>query len=668
MLRGFAYFECGGRPAPGRLGQVLWQVRWWLWYRLARLSNPHFTKAMVLRTADQLSPEVHSAEAIERIISCGKVALFEPFDRYAKGPWRELSFEANRQAVDFLDDIVATHVPRKLGRFLESYLGKVGGDKYLKKCLLPYVSHKILFFKQIAFLEKAGLVPDIVIPMDRDPLNVGMWLGSSDPMHRCPPLIRAAVSVKDWWPPLVSLAYLAGIFVVQAARVRFRVHRSTADVTMPIVHGFPESGAWGDDRKPNSGDDIFQREPWSRGLNYLYLFTTWQVPEALKQQWQSYIANQPDAILRDTARFRHDLAGFLTILVPLFLRATGLVVRMISGSGRLLACVLIPKFVYVYVREHLMARNVFTRVYISRDDYAGTHIVRTAILNKAGASTIALMHSALVPAQYWVTLRYVHCNTYVINSNAYRSLYAPHWDGADMLVPIGNWRTDVIRRYQNDARVQDRFREKYGNGFFVLALVQDENPASFRMEKLKELYAGILALLEVGNDIKIILRPRRKVFANLPEFRRALESSRVFVELADFNTHELQAMCDMMVAGTASSSGLVEMLSMGKPGVGFNIQGWRETVLSRYNPRLVAETAEDVVQFVTHVYRRGQEGAEIRRAVESFRKDYCEMDDGYVLARLGNVLSAYCGQEGTKAHETHRMQNDSLPGALTRTA
>lgn len=234
------------------------------------------------------------------------------------------------------------------------------------------------------------------------------------------------LQLLSWLMPLGSLLVIAGLFLRECLRVRWAVPVLQADVTVPIVHGFPASGVWLDHRKPNHGDDVFQHEDWAKDWTFCYLFSTWEIPVQIKQAWTDYAKQQSRTLIADQATMHYPLWPFMRHLLPLFLASCWAVIADWPFTTRSITASVTPMFLYQYCREFRTLCNIQTRVYLSKDDYAPAHVIRTEILHRTGGVNIGLMHSALVSEQYESVLADHHFDQYLIPSEAYTQLF-PRW-------------------------------------------------------------------------------------------------------------------------------------------------------------------------------------------------------------------------------------------------
>ena len=630
-------------------GLVYFERLTWGCHILARIFFGKFSRISVLQTADQMTADGQAERAARTFAKKRSLELVEPFDRFEKGEWRELSFEANRLALRFLDGYASKSEGTSVLRFLRRRLSAQAAGKYLKGRLLRYVSLKILHYLQLDYLKARGLCANAVIPADRDPLGIGVWMGCDRLNTQMPFPAQTLLSLREKLTLVRNLAGIAKWLLICLKHVRLRSRSCKADVTVPIVWGISDAGDGQDCGKINVGDNIIQRHMEDERLQFLYLFSKRGLNDQVQQKAKDLVARMPDADIQDTSAFGYSLPQFVRDLCPLFIGLFASVLclafkREGAVAGRLLAL-----FAMDYCAEYRVISSLDTSVYITRDDYSSAHIVRTELLHRSGARNIAWMHSALVPCKYFAALSNIHCDAYLIASDAYRKLYAPYWEDTRSITPVGHWRVDIIKRNAANRRLRDRFHRKYGSAFTVLALVQGYNPVSFRSEKLRGLYTGLVQCLNLSDNIRIILRQRGATPDDTPELNAAIRSGRITLETNEFNTHELQPFCDVVIAGTASSSGLVETMSIGKPAFGFNIHNWGDTVFEQYSPHLTGGTAEDVLSFVKHIYEKDAASGEIRRAVAQFREDFCALDNGHAIDRICDTIRAACSDRRQQA-------------------
>ena len=219
----------------------------------------------------------------------------------------------------------------------------------------------------------------------------------------------------------------------------------------------------------------------------------------------------------------------------------------------------IQRIISMIVVEELFLEYFRANVYISRDDYAAAHIIRTAIQNKYGLFNVGLQHSNFMQPKYLPFSAWPYFDRYYIQGDEFVKLWSPYFSYNKSLLSVGTQRDFKILEAREDKLVRSKFDSKYSNSINIIMIITAPSKTYSPESLIKRTYENFWKVLDIDSNLKLILRPRNKEakesFLRLfPEMHEYLEAGRIVFEETDFTTQELLAFGDIFISEDSSSS------------------------------------------------------------------------------------------------------------------
>lgn len=413
----------------------------------------------------------------------------------------------------------------------------------------------------------------------------------------------------------------------------------SAKVAVPCLWGVFDS----DERKEIAGvrrftDDMYLYGKYFSAPDLVHIFGDWDIPPDDKKNWTKAMDARgiPHA---DRSDLGVNWRLFSLTIKAMLKAAMGIFIWERRNEHTDEIWLATFKGLYHYLLKHYEMENVKYKVEIVKNDYNPGHVMATISANQAGRKRIGIAHVS-APWDAPQTC-FVHFDRYVTNFPLQEKWHEPFWYGLP-IGRIGNISIDsAIDASHRWADIGSRIRKKYGDGdkWTVTILLPGDAERCLRSQWDKMHKAlGIFADSEIS--ARIFLRFRRpedamKVWYVDRIMKLAGTDSRFSLEHADFTTHELMAVSDVIITANASLA-INEAVVIGKPVFTFDYTLNTGKYYGDYGSEFILRTANDVMR-VLNSLEEGYAGADCRW--EKMLSDLDYHGDGKNKERLAHLVS-----------------------------
>jgi hypothetical protein len=230
----------------------------------------------------------------------------------------------------------------------------------------------------------------------------------------------------------------------------------------------------------------------------------------------------------------------------------------------------IDKFLLTYVRVKLDLLNInlfFDKYkinnFISRDDFAPIHILRTLVMEKAKCSNIGISHSNFLHISNSINNHFKCFTKYFVSSFVIPKMFKNTWKCGEQ-INIGSLNGYKVLKYLNDQKLKNKIETFYGKKKIILLLLSviNKNYTFDLFDTNKKKLLNIFKLLKHDKDLIFVIKPRSS--SRVYEFVSGLNcfkkyKERIFIDIDNFETQELMAHSQFIVA-PATSAAIFESL------------------------------------------------------------------------------------------------------------
>ncbi len=219
------------------------------------------------------------------------------------------------------------------------------------------------------------------------------------------------------------------------------------------------------------------------------------------------------------------------------------------------------------------AHNFKSKVFLSYDDQVINHIARTMVFEQYGQFNCGLHHPSFAGVKALPQTAFVHFHLRFLYGRALRKEFAPFWDRSPYL-ETGPYKSDLIHQSMNCNEVRQKFEKRYSGRKNILVAIPKSKTLPNLYDRSIQFFDALVDLASKRPDFRYIFRPRTA--SGHPEeieayLDRLINEHGAVIELKNFDTYELIAYCDVVVAPTSSM--VEETLNAGKRPVVFCFNG-----------------------------------------------------------------------------------------------
>ena len=288
------------------------------------------------------------------------------------------------------------------------------------------------------------------------------------------------------------------------------------------------------------------------------------------------------------------------------------------------------------IRAEVLEAGYRTDIFVGRDEYSVTHILRTLLYDQRGGVTVGFTHADDTLAQ--VPNSYQCSHVFCFPGEFHQRLLERNtrYSRSTCLIGVGLYGLDETYRRIQYGQIPERYaelRKRYRIvGAFPSSFAQD---FFITREITLQFCRTVLSILERYPDVVVVVRPKGNEFAD-PELRRLLTEAgpRAILEEQEW-TYDLIPVLDLIICIVASSVGL-EGLMAERPVIYFDETEFRQHPYEQYDPCLVARSPQELLERADQVLTGG-------RYVDPDTLEYIKSHhglrfDGKVVERFREVI------------------------------
>ncbi|MDH5523659.1 MAG: hypothetical protein OEY01_06660 [Desulfobulbaceae bacterium] len=561
---------------------------------------------------------------------------------------KNLTWFSNQAALNFLYDRKDDLIECFWGSFLVNLFKTDKIIIALQNCLREDIAQKILFYSQCENLNKLldnNLIS--IIPAQIDYLGLKKKLNYEFLDEKSSDSYLWIYRIKDICVGLIIIAEVLFRPLLELSKKGVACRSITPsyfDVAQQVNAGFNVKGLSRSKGMKNSRyDDSLWMELKKYNKSLMYVFGIWKFPRNIKTQFYQLFKEMGVGHGEELDN-KIPLSFFLHEYVCFF--SFNVIKRFLIGLIKDRSChiamlLTIRRILLSAVRFKLFLQYFRPSIFISRDDYSYTSCVRTIILNQYHIKNFGISHSQGTYPRHLPGSCFVHFDAYLLRGASYRKIFYPFWEHIKQMPVIGPLESDLVCRAKNDSHVKEEFNKKYGDFFNILIPISCPSWRNFREEFVAEKYRDLPDILELDDKIHLILRPRRIdavdfFLKNFPKYAEYQKKGRISIELLNFTTYELLALCDLIISEDNSGTLFETICVDGAWPLAYAIR-FDEYPLEHYNKLFVAYSLDDVKNVIVKKINHSIE-KDVYMALEEIKKDYAPFGDDKSWSRVADFI------------------------------
>ncbi len=546
-------------------------------------------------------------------------------------------FEVQRLATAGLNDTIYDAARKKeaapLIQFLRRLCAQDGIEIALRRTLLD--AYTLGRVKTMVFLRNFLAGGGDVILVPQNALDPRSWappdLAGAWSRGKIPTVVQWAAAVKDWLEPwrvvAVALCVVLGLIVQRGLRLGHpRIQRWAVG-----FDSFNEGLVWG-----NIYHDSF-----------LYKDGVLEPPSVLH-----VVRNR----LKDKRTRRHFVekgipfveASRLAMPIGYLVRRvvgtmwTGFFLSALASLGkgetgpffRAALAVVFPAL----IRGEILELSHQTEVFVGRDEYGVTHILRTLLYDKRGGRTVGFNHGDdCVPVE---SNSYLSSHVFCLPGPFYRDLLARsvQYSGRVELIGMGLYGLDETHRWKAVGHRTKKYAPLKGCKMIGVFASSYQDDLFLTRENTFRFYKAAFSLTSLHPEIRLIVRPKTmNLELNDPEFHRLITEAGPQVILErDVWSYDLLTVLDLIVCISISTIG-IEGLTAGIPVVYYDEGELRPHPYEIYDRNLVARTPGELRDRVGG-WLSGTDAVS-PQTMDIVRRRHGVNFDGKIVSRLREIIT-----------------------------
>ncbi len=547
----------------------------------------------------------------------------------------EITFEANKLAIDYMNHIF----DEKNDLFSDFLISKFKTNKIiiaLKKYLVRSIQDRIRIILIYFYFLKNYPAYDIKVMFDKCELSsVNNFMKFNYSKHTFIwywYLNKYRINLHNlfyviFYLPLITIrnVTLNGIRITRPKIELF-------DIGQHLANGFFSKDI--DKLKKIKGsrndDQLYSIIP--KNYKYLFIYSNWKFSKEEKKIYNRKIFENNKTVC-DEIRLKLTLHNLKCIFKDYFN-----LLSLYFGHFKNMRYSEFPIRNYYLILKDAHEHELFcsyyrVKIFFSRDDFNAKHVTRTIIQNKYELKHCSIHHSLFLKPYTSLIFLYSYYDFYFTHGSGYIELYKNNWYSKENLV-VGNPNINQILDAMKDFKKRQNFKKLYKNKFNILLLLPSIGAkTNFNNTNiLKKCFANIDTLLNNNKNTDLIIRPRNynqyKMYQKVLKFKDELKP-RIHFELSRFNTYELIAYSDFLIADSTSSS-LIEAFSNNKIVIiplMIRLKNKCDLIWADYSPDTIFENIEHVSKYINRVINghiNFHEDKEILLIKEKFSSTYLD--------------------------------------------
>tara|TARA_B100002003_G_scaffold70886_1_gene66109 strand:- start:4050 stop:5918 length:1869 start_codon:yes stop_codon:yes gene_type:complete len=289
------------------------------------------------------------------------------------------------------------------------------------------------------------------------------------------------------------------------------------------------------------------------------------------------------------------------------------------------------------IQNEIFFNEYDIKVFVARDEYFHTHILRSIILNERGGKTVGFDHgnNCLITQHN----AYISFDYFCLWSEFHKKLHEKSLRNTKNVEIIGPgiYGLDKTHNFIKENRVP-KWYENLKNKYTIITIIGTTfDPDLYITEEhVLHYYKTTLSVLTKYEDVFIVIKPKSTEFKNR-KFKELLKDyKRVHVEEGKNPfTYELIPITDILICINASTVGL-EGMAAGKKVLFYEVSDWKEHHMQIYDEHLVSFNSNDLQKNVSWILKGNYLP---RKKIDDIRKNYNLIFDGRTNKRFKDVIN-----------------------------
>jgi len=557
---------------------------------------------------------------IRRKLAFGILHLFNSYTKIRKisqGLLSEHIWLINRESLGIVEQTAALVEQSGLYRLAAKLTGDKQILKYYKMGLARYIPKKVLFWRIAEALN--GEYSSLYVV----PSGERLW----GLMDDCIDAVKAK-SVFIIKPGILnqigrltaktalSLGLLAvppGFLLYRAGRRESRkIKQRRYDVRMPVIWGFRGGDGKLDGMKRPHDDGYLYGAGIDPG-DIIHVFGDWRIPAPVERQYKRIMTEKGYAWI-DQRQYRVSRGFMKEIINVLKIVFSGLVSSTLFLHEPIVLNKITYYFIYHFLRKKLELDNIDYNVEFIRDDYNAKHVVATLLCNQQRGQTVGIQHVHIPHTA--PQLCYVCLDKYIVYGDMFVDPFIPYWKGLK-LEKTGRENIDWVVNLVNDPEKTNSLREKlslsFGSRKHNAMIILPSGAERNKISQWEQMFNALEELRDIDIDMNLFLRFRKESdleeYKHLKQFEEISEKDkRIHIDHKVFSTYELIALCDLVIANTASFA-INEAIAVGKRVFSFDFIGFAKYYFPDYGREFILYTKDD-----------------LHRVLRGFRNNFADFD------------------------------------------
>lgn len=510
-----------------------------------------------------------------------------------------------------------------------------------QKLMLEEMRRTVYFRRILARLAQNESAPILAVPEQFDAF--GLLAGI--PGVKTPHLLRLFLFLQEILRAGKALAAFAGILGLNIRRMR------RLPPPRPVRYAtflqYANTGTVEDQSHSHQGRIPKQYNRWNsffledceefqpESILYCYLF--WRFKPESEAKLDAFIRGRGGEVTRVLELppspewvFKGQLLRYGPAILP------ALLVTLLGGPFHWRLAMSAMRFLHYLNIWEIFFLHHRPAVTLGYDDLTVSHIARTVVGRRHGSVNVGTHHAMIGGPALGPEITFVHYDLH-LHATRHQALdFSPYWNAVPALV-TGPLRADLVYRSLQDKERRAAFEAVYRGRRTVLVAPPGTGKVTKR-ELVLTFYRTLARLAAERPDVVLVFRPRSS-FWYTPEceaiLRPAVDAGQLVMENERFDTYELIAYCDLIVA--TLSTMIEEALACERNIVCFDFyeRTWLYRIF-REEPDLVTSDEDELLRRIHALLDVSRPAPQTLR----MRHSLGIVGDGGAVGRVRNALAA----------------------------
>lgn len=292
--------------------------------------------------------------------------------------------------------------------------------------------------------------------------------------------------------------------------------------------------------------------------------------------------------------------------------------------------------VFNLIRVELIEIGTITDLFVSRDEYGVSHILRTVLYDERGGRTIGFGHGDDTCPTVFNSYQTFHAFCFPGPFHEELLRWNTRFSRRTCVIGAGIYGLDGTHRRIQEGKYPPRYaqlrKDRRIVGAFASSFAED---FFLTREMTLRFYRTILQIPKRCPDVVVVIRPKGNEFSD-PDFRQLLTEAGKGAILEDWiGTYDLIPIFDLILCIAVSTVGLEGMMA-GKPVLYLDETGFREHPYDSYGAGLVARSPEELIARADQILSQGK--FQDPELLDRIRRRHGLRFDGKVVERFREVI------------------------------